>query len=263
MTRRSILLSTAGFAMSSASAARKPMRLGIGTYTYHNLSIDAMIEQLRALNIQEIEMSRGEFMTFAKPPLARFESFRQKIDAAGIRCVSYYAPTIKTGQDLDDAVRFARVLGASNITGDPEGDMVRQVDERLSRERLTFGIHNHFFPKRNFAYESPEDILRALKGRSKTMGVTLDVGHIISCGYEPLDAVRKLGPYLRVVHIKDIQAPGAEVNVPLGTGLCKIPEVMAALRKMSFGGLVAFEYEKEGEINADVAAQIAYARKLL
>jgi hypothetical protein len=38
---------------------------------------------------------------------------------------------------------------------------------------------------------------------------------------------------------------------------------MAALRKMKFAGLIAFEYEKEGDINADVARQIAYARKLL
>ena len=56
-------------------------------------------------------MSRGEFMNFSKPPVERFESFRRKIDAAGIRCVSYYAPTIKDQGDLDGAIRFARILG--------------------------------------------------------------------------------------------------------------------------------------------------------
>jgi hypothetical protein len=244
-------------ALAAAPAFGKTrLRLGIGCYTYHNLTIDAMIEQLRAINVNEIELSRGEYMTFKHPPASMFETFRQKIDAARIRCVSYYAPTIKSQQDLDDTVKFAKILGVSNVSGDPEG-------EWLTKEGLTFGIHNHFFPKRKFAYESPEDILNALKGRSKTMGVTLDIGHIISCGYEPLDAIRKLGPYLRIVHLKDIQAPGAEVNVPLGTGLCRIPEVMAALKKINFTGLVAFEYEKEGEINADVARQMAYARKLV
>jgi len=254
---------SAAFAGATLVSAASKMRLGIGAYTYHNLSVDDMIGQMKALKITEMEMSRGEFMTFKRPPPEMFESFRRKIDAAGIRCVSYYAPTIKSQQDLDDSVRNAKILGSVNITGDPEGEWVKVVDDRLTREGLTFGIHNHFFPKRKFAYESPEDILNALKGCSKTMGVTLDVGHIISCGYEPLDAVRKLGPYLRLVHIKDIQAPGAEVNVPLGTGLCKIPEVMAALKKMNFPGLIAFEYEKEGDINQDVARQIAYARKLL
>jgi len=260
MTRR---MFSSALAAASTSFAASKLRLGIGAYTYHNLSVDEMIVQLRRLKITEIELSRGEYMTFKHPPVEMFETFRRKMDAAGIRCVSYYAPTIKSQQDLDDSVRFAKILGVSNISGDPEGEWVKAVDERLTREGLTFGIHNHFFPKRRFAYESPEDILKALQGRSKTMGCTLDIGHIISCGYEPLDAIRKLGPYLRIVHLKDIQAPGAEVNVPLGTGLCKIPEVMAALKKIGFKGLVAFEYEKEGEINDDVANQVAFARKLL
>lgn len=255
------------FAASIASTAvgfgATKLRLGIGAYTYHSLSVDDMIVQLTKLKIREIELSRGEFMTFKHPPAEMFEAFRRRIDAAGIRCVSYYAPTIKSRQDLDDSVRFAKILGVSNISGDPEGEWLKAVDERLTREGLTFGIHNHYFPKRRFTYESPEDILKALEGRSKTMGCTLDIGHIISCGYDPLDAIKKLGPHLRIVHLKDIQAPGAEVNVPLGTGLCKIPEVMAALKKIGFQGLVAFEYEKEGEINDDVARQIAYARRLL
>jgi sugar phosphate isomerase/epimerase len=259
--RRQFFVSLAA-ASSIASAATK-LRLGIGAYTYHNLSVDAMIVQLQRLKISEIELSRGEFMTFKHPPVEMFETFRRKLDAAGIRCVSYYAPTIKSQQDLDDSVRFAKILGVTNISGDPEGQWVKAVDERLTKEKLTFGIHNHFFPKRRFTYESPEDILKALEGCSRTMGCTLDIGHIISCGYDPLDAIQKLGPHLRIVHLKDIQAPGAEVNVALGTGLCKIPEVMAALKKIGFKGLVAFEYEKEGEINDDVASQIAYARKLL
>ena len=43
------------------------LNLGIGTYTYHSLSIDDMIVQLKRLEIREIEMSRGEFMLFSKP----------------------------------------------------------------------------------------------------------------------------------------------------------------------------------------------------
>ena len=261
MNRRRFGVSLAAAAGTLALAAPK-LRLGIGCYTYHSLTVDAMIKQLKALKIAEIELSRGEFMTFKHPPVDMFETFRRKIDAAGVKCVSYYAPTIKTQADLDDSVKFAKILGVSNISGDPEGEMLKAVDERLTGEGLTFGIHNHFFPKKQFVYDSPADILKALDGRSKTMGCTLDIGHIISCGHDPLDAIRKLGPYLKLVHLKDIQAPGAEVNVALGTGLCKIPEVMAALKKIWFKGLIAFEYEKEGEINDDVARQIAYARKL-
>ncbi|MEP6535916.1 MAG: sugar phosphate isomerase/epimerase family protein [Bryobacteraceae bacterium] len=261
MTRREFQKTVlAGTAAAIASAAEK-LRIGIGLYTYHNLSIDDMIAQLKLLKIREIEMSLGQFMLFNHPKAEKFESFRKKIDDAGIRCVSFYAPTIKEDKDLDDAIRFGRILGVSNITGDPTGDILKRVDERMTREGLSFGIHNHFF-KQKFAYESPEDILKALDGLSNTVGCTLDLGHIVSCGYDTIDAVHKLGPRLKLVHLKDIKAPGGEINVPLGQGLGKIPQVMQELQKMNFKGLVAFEYEKEGDINDDVRQQVEYAQKL-
>jgi sugar phosphate isomerase/epimerase len=259
MTRRAFAVALAA---AAAAPAQRKLNLGIGTYTYHSLSIDAMIVQLKRLEIREIEMSRGEFMLFSKPSPEQFQSVRRKLDSAGIRCVSYYTATIKDDADLDNAMRFASLLGAHNVTGDATGDFLQRIDERLTREGLTFGIHNHYF-KQKFAYESPEDVLRALNGRSRTMGASLDVGHIASCGYDTVDAVRKLAPHLKMVHLKDVEAAGGEVNVLLGKGIARIPEVMSELRRAGYAGMVAIEYEHEGAVEEDVRVEVEYARRLL
>jgi inosose dehydratase len=190
-----------------------------------------------------------------------FRTTKEKLDRAGIRCVSYYAATFKSGEEIEDAIRFAKLLGVTNITGDADEDILKNIDRRLTEEGLTFGLHNHFFPYK-FAYESPEDVLNALAGLSKTMGATADTGHFASCGYDPVDAIRKLAPRLRLVHLKDIQTKGGEVNVLLGNGIARIPEVMQELHRQNFAGLVAVEYEKEGDVNKDVAEEVAFARKL-
>lgn len=263
MTRRGFTQTFAlgiGAAGNSAHAAYR-LKIGIGTYTYHSLSIDDMITRLAALQITEIEMSRGEFMLMKPPTTEMCVSARSKFDRAGIRCVSYYTATIKDDRDLDYAVRFARLLGSANVTGDATGDMLRKIDERFSREGLTFGIHNHYF-KQKFAYESADDVLKALAGRSQTVGATLDVGHIASCGYDTVDAVRKLAPFLKMVHLKDVAAAGGEDNVLIGQGIAKIPAVMAELHRVSYHGLVAIEYEKEGDVDADVRREVEFARKL-
>ena len=263
MTRRSFIATTASLLASSAAVtAAGKFNLGIGTYTYHSLSIDDMIVQLRRLQIQQIEMSRGEFMLFSRPSPEMFASVKSKLDRADIQCVSYYTATIKDDDDLGNAVRFAKMLGARNVTGDATGDILKRIDARLTGEGLTFGIHNHFF-KQKFAYESPEDILRVLPGLSNTIGASLDVGHIASCGYDTVDAVRKLAPHLKMVHLKDVQAAGGEVNVLLGKGIARIPEVMSELHKVNYGGLVAIEYEHEGSVEEDVRIEVEYARKLL
>jgi sugar phosphate isomerase/epimerase len=248
-------------AMLAPAKAAGTLNIGVGTFSYHLLSIDDMIVQLTKLGIQEIEMSRGEFMLMKPPTTAMCQSARDKFDKAGIRCVSYYTATIKDERDLDYAVRFAKILGARNVSGDATGAMLGRVDRRFTSEGLTFGIHNHWF-KQKFAYESAEDVLNGLAGLSKTCGATLDVGQMAACGHDPVEAIRKLAPRLLVVHLKDVQAAGAEHNVLLGQGVAKIPEVMRELKKIGFGGLVAIEYEKDGDSNKDMEVLVNYARVL-
>ena len=264
ITRRSFVKTVAGGLAATALPLRAAAKLnvGIGTYSYHNLSMDEMIVQLNALRVGEIEMSRGEFMLMNHPTEEMFRSARTKLDRAGIRCVSYYTATIKEDQDIENAVRFARLLGSSNVTGDATGSILKRIDRRFTQEQLTFGIHNHYFKGEKFAYESPEDVLSALTGLSKTVGATADVGHFASCGHDPVDAVRKLGPRLLLVHLKDIQAVDGEVNVLLGTGISKIPAVMQELHRQNFAGLVAVEYEKDGDVNDDMRQDMEFARRL-
>jgi inosose dehydratase len=236
--------------------------VGIGTYSYHNLTLDDMIVQLNALQVREIEMSRGEFMLMNHPTDALAHSARNKFDRAGIRCVSYYSATLKNEDDLENAILFAKILGAKNVTGDATGPILRQIDQRFSQSGLTFSIHNHFFKGEKFAYETPEDVLKALSGLSETVGATADVGHFASCGQDTVEAIRKLGPRLKLVHLKDIAAAGGEVNVLLGKGISRIPEVMRELHRQRFAHLVAIEYEKDGDVNSDLKACLAFAQGL-
>src|SRR5215469_5840510 len=236
--------------------------IGIGTYSYHNLTLEAMIAQLNALSVSEIEMSRGEFMLMNHPSDNLFRAARSKLDGAGIRCVSYYSATVKSDEDLENALRFAKILGARNITGDATGSILTRIEKRCSEENLTFGIHNHFFKGEKFAYQSAEDVLQAVAGLSNIVGATADIGHFASCGHDPVQAVRKLGPRLKLVHLKDVEAAGGEVNVLLGKGIAKVPEVMHELHRQNFSGLIAIEYEKEGDVNADLEADVKIARGL-
>jgi inosose dehydratase len=207
-------------------------------------------------------MSRGEYMILSHPNEALFQTARAKLDKAGIKCVSYYAATLKNEQEVAQAVAYAKLLGAHNITGDATGaDLLKHIDHRVSDAGLTFSIHNHFFAGQKFPYESPDDVLNALAGLSANCGATADTGHFAACGYDPVDAVRKLGPRLNLVHLKDVKAKGSGENVLLGSGIAKIPEVEAELHRQNFRRLVAIEYEKEGndDVRDDMRTNVAYA----
>jgi sugar phosphate isomerase/epimerase len=262
MTRREFAGSMASVVISAGavSRAQRKLNLGIGSYTYHSLSIDQMIVQLKRLQVSEIELSHGEFMLFSRPTAEKVAAVKAQLDRAGIACVSYYTATIKTDAELESALRFAALLGAKNVTGDATGDILKRIDQRFAQEGRTFGIHNHYF-KEGFAYESPDDVLRALSGVSLAVGASLDIGHIASCGYDTVAAVHALASRLKMVHLKDVAAKGGEVNVLLGRGIARIPAVMKALRDVDYRGLVAIEYEKDGPVDEDVRIEMEYARK--
>jgi inosose dehydratase len=270
LTRRTFLTATGACLAASALPAHAlaPLTIGIGTFSYHALPFDDMVDQLKillptnGLHNQQIEMSRGEFMLMSNPTDELMRTSRAKLDQAGIRCVSYYAATIRNEQDAANAVRFAQLLGAHNITGDATGaDLLKHIDQSVSQAGLTFSIHNHFFPGVKFAYQSPEDVLRALDGLSSSCGSTADTGQFAACGYDPVDAVRKLAPRLNLVHLKDIREVGKEDNVLLGKGIAKIAEVEAELHRQNFRRLVAIEYESEGDVRDDMRTNVAFAWK--
>ena len=107
ITRRSFVKTVAGGLAATALPLRAAAKLnvGIGTYSYHNLSMDEMIVQLNALRVGEIEMSRGEFMLMNHPTEELFRSARTKLDRAGIRCVSYYTCLLYTSPSPRDRTR--------------------------------------------------------------------------------------------------------------------------------------------------------------
>lgn len=259
------MITRRGFAGAAGAALLQgaaKLKLGIGTYSYHSLSLDDMVTQLQRLKITEIEMSRGEFMLFQKPKPELFEAARSKFDKAGIHCVSYYAATIHNEEELEAAIRNAKILGSRNITADATGaELLKQIDRKITQANLTLGIHNHFFKGKKFPYESADEVLAALQGLSPAIGATADTGQFASCGQDTVAAIRKLGPHLKMVHLKDIQAPGDEVNVLLGKGIAKIPEVIRELHKMNYQGLVAIEYEKEGPVEEDMRIEVEWTRK--
>ena len=250
-------------ALSGACFAQSPFRLniGVGTFSYHLLSLDDMIIQLKANRIREIEMSRGEFMLMKPPTREMVEAARRKFDDAGIHCVSYYTATIKNQQSLNYAIHYAKIFGASNVSGDATGPILHEIDRQFTQAGLTFGIHNHWFPQK-FPYQSADDVLRALSGLSPAVGATLDVGQMAACGHDPVDAIRRLQPRLKLIHLKDVRSAGGEQNVLFGRGIANIPGVMQELKRIRFRHLVAIEFEKDSSDEEDMSEQIAYARRL-
>ena len=242
-------------------AAPAGFPLGIGTYTYRGVTVDNMIEDLKALNILQIELSSPDYM-IPGVKVPAMQDLRSKLDRAGIVAASYFCGTITNEVDVSRTVDAARALGVRHVSGWAWGDALKTIDSRFSREGLEFGIHDE-----NCAGPSncsPDNLLEALSGLSKTIGITLDSGHMATCGHDPVDALMKLRQRVQLVHLKDVKRAGSDENAVLGTGIAKIPAFIAALKRLNFRHLVAIEDEANPQNpQPGVAKDVAFARKVM
>jgi sugar phosphate isomerase/epimerase len=244
-----------------ALAAPAGFPLGIGTYTFRGVTVDQMIADLKALNISQIELSSPDYM-IPGVKLPAMQDLRSKLTGAGIVAASYFCGTIANEADVNQTVEAARALGVRHVSGWAWGDALKMIDSRFSREGMEFGIHDE-----NCAGPSncsPDNLLEALSGLSKTIGITLDSGHMATCGHDPVEALMKLRQRVQLVHLKDVKRAGSDENAILGTGIARIPAFVAALKRLNFRHLVAIEDEASPQSpEANVEKDVAFARKVM
>ena len=233
--------------------------LGIGSYTYRKLSPEEMTDRLHHLQIDSIELSHPQTML----PRAKVEDFgplAELFEKGKIQVRSWFCSTVKSRDDIQKVLEISKIMGVRHLSGDASGDALHAFDEALQKNRLYFGIHNHFFKDRRYEYESPEDLLKALSTTSDHVGATLDTGHMVSCGHDPIEAFHRLKHRIQVIHLKDVEGPGTDKNVLFGTGKGKPGEFVKMLSREKFGGLVAIEYEEGEDPQEDVEKCVKFVR---
>jgi sugar phosphate isomerase/epimerase len=266
LNRRGFLLassvSAAALAMNgivSGLAGARPLarfRLGLGTYTFRLLDIKALIGRCKELNLSAIELSHPQYM-LPQAKLLDFPSIREELTSGGVDLVSWFCGHLSKRTEIEALVEGVRLFGVKTVSGSAEREMLEDINRACAKAGFAFGIHNHYFSDRKFIYESPEDVLLALEGRPNLFA-TLDTGHMIAVGVDPMEAYRKLKPHVRIIHIKDEDTPGH--SVVLGKGKGDIGQFLRTVASDSFHGLCAIEYEEGTDPKQEVSECISFIR---
>jgi sugar phosphate isomerase/epimerase len=182
---------------------------------------------------------------------AHLDGLRRKIDEARL-----FVELSVGGKALEDEARFADVAGIARRLGATRlrvallsgrryedfrtrqawlefADHWRAVLPRakgaLERHKLEVGIENH----KDWTAEELVELIRSVG--SPYLGACLDFGNNVALLEHPLDTAKALAPYAVTTHLKDMAVrryeQGFELSeVPLGTGMCPLAEMIGVLR---------------------------------
>jgi sugar phosphate isomerase/epimerase len=275
MTRRNLLcggtiLTASAFlsnpAKSLASDSRpttpSPVRLGIASYTFRNFDQAHLIDFMKELktpylNLKDVHLP----MTPVDQVAPRAAEYR----AAGLTLTA--AGTISFNEDNDEDIRkkfeYCKAAGISLIVGAPTHQTLSRVEKFVKEYNIRVAIHNHGPEDKHFP--SPLDVLAAVDKMDPRMGCCIDVGHTMRSGTDVVTALRKAGPRLFDVHMKDL-ADGTkkESQVAVGDGVMPVPAIFQTLIEMRYPGNVDLEYEIfPDNPMPGVAKSFAYMRGVL
>jgi len=202
-------------------------RLGIEAYTFHKFTLFEAIDRTAALGLPfmgglSFQKVGGGIGRKFEPGLSDEElrQVRFKLDAAGVRLLTYYIQDIPgDAAGCRRVFEFGRKIGIKTFMSEPKPEALGTIDRFCNEYGINVALHNHD-AKASPLYWNPAGVLKACEGLSKRIGACADIGYWMRSGIGPLEGVRQLRERLITVQMHDLHAPGADGHdVPWGTGV--------------------------------------------
>jgi inosose dehydratase len=270
MNRRDAIKLTGLAALGSMTGANgfaeeKPadrLKLGVATITLGKLPANAVIAELKKIQIQYLTISKA---------LCPWGGTAEECQAAAKKFTD--AGLTITGSNVlelpnDEAVvrktfENAQAAGLPVMDCKPSFDAYPLLEKYVKQYDIRLAVHNHG-PGDKF-YPSPYDAWKLIEPFDPRIGRCIDVGHAWRAGTDPAEAIRKCRSRIYDIHLKDsLAAQGAkDIPVEVGKGHMDIKGILTALIEIKYERIVTFEYEKRTNPVSGLAESVAYVRKVL
>lgn len=242
-----VLLMQPVFGQSNFSPENLDWKLGAQAYTFKNFTFAETLDKLNSIDLIYVEAYPGQKISDAIEGTMNYDmdaATRKKVkdllNSKGIKLVAYGVVSGKNKEDWKNIIEFAKDMGVSIITSEPNPEDLDMVNRMAGEYNITIALHNHPKPSR---YWNPDVVLEALKGR-KNIKACADVGHWVRSGLDPVESLKKLEGHIASLHFKDLNEKSSEAHdVPWGTGISNVEAMLKELARQNFEGLFSIEYE--------------------
>lgn len=231
-----------------------------------NGSTESAIREIAAAGYDGVELFDGNLRRYEDRP----DELRRLLDDAGVRLVAAYTganfiyPDILEDEfwRIETAARLAAEFGASQLvvgggaqraTGTTERDYemlasgLDAVTAIAERHGLAASYHPHLTTIVEHA-DQVDDIL----ARSR-IGLCPDTAHLAAGGADPAAMIRRHGPRISHVHLKDFRSDPFGFH-PLGAGDLDLDDILAALSEIGYDGWATVELDTYDGPPAEAAA---------
>ncbi len=230
-------------AWSQVPAPVVPIRLGLASYTFRNLTRAQLIASMKQLNVLALNVKDIKDHLPSDPD-GEVQALRDYA-AAGITLHAAGAIYFAKNEDADIRAKFEYCKRAGIgiiVAGDPTIETLPRIEAFARQYDIRIAIHNH--GPEDTLWHSPLNVLEAVRTMDPRIGCCIDVGHTVRAGTDVVQAIHAAGPRLFNVHMKDLTSFSMkESQVAVGDGRMDVRGIFDALLAIRYGGFVDLEYE--------------------
>jgi sugar phosphate isomerase/epimerase len=236
-------------AAPAVAASTELLKLGIASYSLRKFPFDQALEMAKSCDVHYINFKDVHIPRTDSPEAIK--AARAKTEAAGFTIMGGGTITWQekgdTWQASDEAqvrkdFEYAKLAGMPLIVAAPSFKALDTVEKVAKESGIKVAIHNHG-PEDKY-FPSPYDVYKHIKGRDKSMGMCVDIGHTWRAGVDPTKAVLELRDRVYDLHVKDLRdLKNRDSQVIVGKGAIDFPAFFRALVKIGYQGHVGLEYE--------------------
>ena len=236
-------------------------KLGVASYSLRKFDRDEAIAFTRKLGVDYIA----------------FKSFHLKLDApdaeiadavtscaeAGLNLYAGGVIYMTTEAEVDQAFEYAKKAGMKMIVGVPNHELLSYVENKVKTYDIQLAIHNH--GPGDKLYPSAESAYVLIKDMDPRMGLCIDIGHTKRIGRSPSQDVKDYFDRVIDIHIKDVTAADHDGSTcEIGHGVIDHYGFLKDLVALGYDGIVALEYEKDGDDPfSGMAESMGYVKGIL
>ena len=227
---------------SSVTLNSSAVKLGVASYSLRQFSLEDAIDMIQELGATYVNVKSYHLPYEASPE--KLAVGRGQIEKAGLKIVG--GGTISLREDDDDHIRshfeYAKDCGMPLMVIAPTWKTIPKIEKFVKEYDIKVAIHNHG-PEDEY-FPTPQDALKAVKGRDPRFGLCIDVGHTARTGVDVVESIVEAGPRLLDMHMKDLKSfSEAKSQCVVGEGLMPVEAIFKQLQSINFQGFVNLEYE--------------------
>ncbi|WP_299577824.1 sugar phosphate isomerase/epimerase [uncultured Sunxiuqinia sp.] len=238
----------------SCQSAQKPateevkkeikFKLGVASYSLRKFDTDKTLAFTKQLGADYIAFKSFHLKLDATD--AEIAEAIQKSKAAGVDLYAGGVIYMKTEAEVDQAFEYAKKAEMDMIVGVPLHELLPYVENKVKEYDIKLAIHNH--GPGDKLYPSAESAYVLIKDMDPRMGLCIDIGHTKRIGRSPSQDVKDFYDRVLDIHIKDVTKANHDGSTcEIGHGVIDFDQFLNDLVDLGYDGVVALEYEKDGD----------------